>query len=280
MVCVLVANLGYAQSQFSKDYEFLIHLESISSYNEGLVYLNNIKAKYTSQGQLDTLNFYQAKFEYFQKNRLQSISFFDKVSKENLGYWNASKFYSSLQFSYLGNYDLASKSLTFTDSLSSVLSELKNFELAGIALLSRDFDKYRTISNSYTSDHFQLKDHQIALDQTFKELQSQKNKSPFVAGMMSAVIPGAGKFYLGKIGQGTMSLMTTGIFALQAYEGFRKGGPKSPAFLIFGGLFSVFYIGNIWGSVVAVRVEQLSINESNDETILLHMHIPMRLLLK
>jgi hypothetical protein len=175
---------------------------------------------------------------------------------------------------------LAVKSLEQVDSLSTVLLELKNLELAGIALLSRDFDKYSTFSKSYASDHFQLKDHHIALDQTFEEMQARKSKSPFLAGMMSAVIPGTGKFYLGKIGQGTMSLMTSGIFALQAYEGYRKGGSKSPAFLIFGGLFSVFYIGNIWGSVVAVRVEQLSINKSNDETILLHMHIPMRLLLK
>ena len=74
--------------------------------------------------------------------------------------------------------------------------------------------------------------------------------SPWVAGMMSVVIPGSGKIYAGKTGQGIITFIQNVALGVQAYEAYRRDGWKSPRFLIYGGLFSFFYVGNVWGCLL------------------------------
>jgi TM2 domain-containing membrane protein YozV len=79
-------------------------------------------------------------------------------------------------------------------------------------------------------------------------------KSAFVSGMFSTVIPGAGKFYCGRPMDGIHSLITVGITGWQAYEGFSEDGSHSVKGWIFGVLGGIFYLGNIYGSVVAADI--------------------------
>jgi hypothetical protein len=58
----------------------------------------------------------------------------------------------------------------------------------------------------------------------------------------------------------------------------RKDGVSSPRFIIYGSLFSLFYIGNIWGSALSVKIKRQEFNEKIDEQILFDMHIPLRTL--
>lgn len=280
---VLIVGLtfqSYAQKSFTSDYKFVRHLESISAFDEGLLFLEGIKKKYNSPGKLDTISFYQGKFDYLQKNRFESISHFKMVGKSNLNYWNASRFYSALQYAYLSNFEAGISELNLVGALSQEEIELLKLQQAGFSLLTRDFISFDQYSNSFENDFFQLKEHQDEMIKISKVLSNYKTKSPFLAGVFSAMIPGAGKYYVGQFGQGTMAMMTNAIFALQAYEGYRKDGPKSPSFVIFGSIFSIFYVANIWGSVVAVRVEEKSFYDTQDEMVVLHMHIPLRLLYK
>ena len=79
-------------------------------------------------------------------------------------------------------------------------------------------------------------------------------KNSFVSGMFSAVIPGAGKCYCGRPMDGLHSFVTTGITTWQAYEGFKADGIHSVKGWIFGVLGGLFYLGNIYGSVVAADI--------------------------
>jgi hypothetical protein len=97
-----------------------------------------------------------------------------------------------------------------------------------------------------------------------------------VAGLLSAVVPGAGKVYAGQLGQGVAIFLQNSIFALQAWEGYRKDGPRSARFLIYSGLFTVFYIGNVWGSVLSVQIKRQEMYERINNQILFDMHIPLR----
>ncbi len=268
-----------AQTSFLKDIQFAEHLQTINAYQETILFLDGISLEYLSEGQVDTISYHRGKVEYLRKNRFSSITHFKKISPSS-SYWNASKFYSAIQYAYLGNYELTNEMLQSSKSLSPLFVELKNLELAGLALLLRDYEEYSSISNGWDDQYFQLQDHKDNINKTYQRLITRKKKSPVIAGLMSAIVPGSGKFYLGKVGQGTMSLVTTAIMGLQSYEGYRKDGLKSPNFIFFGSLFSVFYVANIWGSVVGVRIEQDQFNQTNNETILLHMHIPVRLLFK
>ncbi|RKY94108.1 MAG: hypothetical protein DRQ13_08615, partial [Ignavibacteriae bacterium] len=77
-------------------------------------------------------------------------------------------------------------------------------------------------------------------------------KDPALAGIMSAVIPGSGKMYVGEWGDGIMALVTTGLFAFLAYDNFRAG--HNTRAWIFTGLGAFFYAGNVYGSVAAAQI--------------------------
>jgi hypothetical protein len=78
-------------------------------------------------------------------------------------------------------------------------------------------------------------------------------KSPFLAAGLSAVIPGTGKFYTKNWSDGIFSLLFVASNAWQAYRGFNRDGIKSAYGWVFSGLTASFYIGNIFGSVKAVK---------------------------
>ena len=77
-------------------------------------------------------------------------------------------------------------------------------------------------------------------------------KDPALAGIMSAVIPGSGKMYVGEWSDGIMALVTTGLFAFLAYDNFRAG--HNTRAWIFTGLGAFFYAGNVYGSVAAAQI--------------------------
>jgi tetratricopeptide (TPR) repeat protein len=79
-------------------------------------------------------------------------------------------------------------------------------------------------------------------------------KNRFLSGMFSAVIPGSGKYYCERPMDGFHSFVTTGITTWQAYEGFKEDGLHSVKGWIFGVLGGLFYLGNIYGSVVAADI--------------------------
>ena len=79
-------------------------------------------------------------------------------------------------------------------------------------------------------------------------------KSPILAGLSSAVIPGTGKIYCGEYGDGIYSLIITGITGWLAWDGFRENGIRSVSGWVFGSVCSVFYAGNVYGSAIAARI--------------------------
>lgn len=80
------------------------------------------------------------------------------------------------------------------------------------------------------------------------------SRSPFLAGVLSTIVPGAGRLYTGRIGDALTSLLTVGIVGWQAYDGFQRDGLSSVKGWTLGTLGGIFYVGNIYGSVVSARV--------------------------
>ncbi|MGA2507165.1 MAG: hypothetical protein ABSF80_06795 [Chitinispirillaceae bacterium] len=76
-------------------------------------------------------------------------------------------------------------------------------------------------------------------------------KSPWIAGTLSALVPGSGKVFAGRGWDGAYSFLLVGIMAWQAYEGYVKDGLASARCITFGLLGTAFYTGNIYGSVNA-----------------------------
>src|SRR5690606_34905714 len=81
-----------------------------------------------------------------------------------------------------------------------------------------------------------------------------KRKSPAVAGIMSAVIPGSGRVYARDYKDGLISLLFIGGTAFQSYRRFHDKGIKSVGGWIYGGISFGFYVANIYGSVQSAKI--------------------------
>jgi len=70
-----------------------------------------------------------------------------------------------------------------------------------------------------------------------------------LAGVMSGIIPGSGKFYARDWKNGLISLVFIGVLGYQSYYGFNQKGLESGLGWVYGTLGFGFYIGNVVGSV-------------------------------
>lgn len=96
---------------------------------------------------------------------------------------------------------------------------------------------------------------------------SLRYKKPWLAGTLSTLMPGAGKVYTGYYKDGLIAFLFTGISAFQAYRGYQARGLKSGVFLIYAGLGTGLYIGNIYGSVKSARTKNKRLNASIDDKV-------------
>ena len=87
------------------------------------------------------------------------------------------------------------------------------------------------------------------------------SRSPFLAGILSTIIPGAGRLYTGHIGDVLTSLFAVSLTGWQAYDGFRRDGLSSAKGWAFGALSGIFYAGNIYGSVISARVYNRNVED-------------------
>lgn len=85
------------------------------------------------------------------------------------------------------------------------------------------------------------------------EVQKFPRKSPLLAGTLSALVPGAGKWYARERKDAVVGFITVSMMAYQAYRGFKKDGQKSVYGWISAGLGAGFYLGNIYGSAKSAK---------------------------
>lgn len=99
-----------------------------------------------------------------------------------------------------------------------------------------------------------LRDSSLKLKGYAEQGKYLPHKSPILAGLLATILPGAGKVYCTRYGDGLYSFLLVGGTAWRAYEGFHKNGLKSTGGWIFGTLGGILYLGNIYGSVMAAQI--------------------------
>jgi tetratricopeptide (TPR) repeat protein len=80
-----------------------------------------------------------------------------------------------------------------------------------------------------------------------------KYRSPALGGIMSAIIPGSGKMYAGRLLDGIQAFSIVAAPAYNAYYHFAKNGNTSVRAWIWTAVASWFYISDIYGSIKAVH---------------------------
>ncbi len=86
--------------------------------------------------------------------------------------------------------------------------------------------------------------------------QALPRKSPWLAGALSAVIPGLGRVYIGRVADGVMSFVLIGVTGALAAQGFYDEGRASVRGWILGSVAALLYVGNVYGSAVGAIVQR------------------------
>lgn len=94
-----------------------------------------------------------------------------------------------------------------------------------------------------------------------QETTTIRRKSKAWASILSAVVPGSGKFYTGDWKDGIFSILFVGSTAYQSYRGFDKNGSKSGIGWLFASLSTGFYLGNIYGANKSAERYNKRVNE-------------------
>lgn len=188
----------------------------------------------------DTIQFKIAlAYQYMEKNDLALEKFSDIKSK--------SVFYEESEREY---YKTLLQSGSYEDLQSSLINKDE-----------KDFQRLLYLSYLFTSNG--LPDKQVfsepfPLDEQEKILYfyNQKKESPYksslLSGLISALIPGSGKIYLGEIGDGIAAFLASSLFAFLSYDNFSND--HNFRGWLFAGIGFFFYAGNIYGSVAAAQI--------------------------
>jgi TM2 domain-containing membrane protein YozV len=83
-------------------------------------------------------------------------------------------------------------------------------------------------------------------------------KNPYIAALLSAVVPGAGKVYTGRYEEGITALNLTSVFAYLSYSSF-EADHKVRGWL-FAGTSFLFYTGNVYGSAASAQIHNAAMN--------------------
>ncbi len=194
----------------------------------------------------------------------QSITFFQRVIDENppSNYKENAAYQIAYSYTKSGDYHQSVRYLhEYLSQCSTICGKFS--DLLGINYLYlRDWEKAHQVFSSRINQGGQSFDSLApSLDRLALAGTQISYKSPLVAGMMSSLIPGAGKMYAGRMSDGLYSLITIGLTVWQAYGGFRNNGTHSVKGWIYGSLAGVFYLGNIYGSIVSVRIHNENLGD-------------------
>ncbi|MDA3816320.1 MAG: hypothetical protein PF486_03015 [Prolixibacteraceae bacterium] len=120
----------------------------------------------------------------------------------------------------------------------------------GIALLQKEWEQAYFISTQQNT-HNGIK--AKGLVSIASESYNSKRKKPWLAALMSVVIPGSGKAYSSYWGDGFVSLLFTASTGFFAYRAFNKYGTNNAYSWIAGGLAVSYYSANIYGGAKAAQ---------------------------
>lgn len=270
---------AYCQiSSFGREWQFARYLADKEATDEAAFVLQSFNQQTLTPAQLDSLTYLRGWLAYSTKSLKEASRNLLMVSTAS-PFYVKSRYFGAYCLAFESQHDSARAVMQSLPAPDSTLLELRAFEQAGLALLQRQYERYDTLHRQFTYTSYALSAEETRMDGYRRNLQAQKHRSPAVAGLLSAVVPGLGKLYAGKPKQGIAAFLPVLTLGLLAWEGYRKDGPASVRFLGFGSLFTLFYIGNIWGSTLAVHVRRDEFNRSYDNKILFDMHIPLRNLL-
>jgi Uncharacterized conserved protein len=262
-------------ARFAKeDFEFANYLIGNDMKEDALVLIEQNSGYLSNQSTQDSVNYIKGWTYYSNKKLSEASSLFMQVSNTS-EFYPKSVFFGSISLMHQGSLAASAKILSsFKDSASYL--EVYSFERAGLALLQRNFKSYDYYSTAFTSEDYTLSEQEATLTKIAKDLKGYSPKSLWLAGAMSCALPGLGKVYAGRLGEGISSFLFVGSLGVIAAENWVKNGIGNWKTLLFGLTGLTFYIGNIYGSITTAKIANDDFNKKTDIALLYSIHIPLR----
>ncbi len=265
----------FAQNLTFDTLKFYNHLKQNHLFNEQLAF-NKILQKTVANNPIivDSLKldiatiYYQLNLPDSCKNTLLSISNhfnFSEIQNHqylsmlivNKEYATAQKIIKTTAPLFLLGKEEGNVGVIKTDKWNDNIFQ-RNIGLS-IAIFNRELDRKDSTYNSFS------------VSPTLFEIKSRylnpPTYSPAMAGIYSALIPGMGKLYIGYKKQALSSFIANMLLAAQTAESYFKSGYTSPRFIITASVFSIFYTGNIIGSIAMARKKKKDYFKQLDDEI-------------
>ena len=271
--CLITGSLSFSQNPVNCDLKFVNHLVRIGDYNEALHLLDSTDCHLLQSG--DSANYLRG-WSLYSLQRLQlSSEYLLKVS-EGSGFYLKSRFFAAYNYTHLGDYHIALNTLSAAGENHVEYQSLGSFEKAGIYLLMGDSAGYRKSLLKSNRNLYEFSKSYDNLEKVADDLKYHQKKSPLLAGVLSGIIPGSGKFYSGKKGGAISAFIATTGLGFVTFENHRKNGWNNFATIAFGTAFALSYVSNIYGAVLSARIVEIEYQNNVKNTILFNLHIPLR----
>ncbi len=174
--------------------------------------------------------------------------------------------YSKCNF-FLGNYKEVIDFSKFNIKNSDILRN----ELNKLAFISFIKMKSKIDFDEKWIDAFEEQPREFMKSFLKRKLEPEY-KDPLIAGMLSAIIPGAGKIYTKRYEDGITAFLLTGLFSYLSYDNFHA--KHNFRGWLFAGLALGFYSGNIYGAASSAQIynayEELKMQDEFDDYIKLN----------
>jgi len=262
----------YSQNTSPCDLKFINHLLRTGYFEEARFLLDS--ADCSSSRMNDSVNYLRS-WSYFSLNLLTASSESLLKIKPSSSFYPKSHFYAAYNYAQTGNLTRAIEILEETEVSTSNQFSLKKYEIAGLKLLQGDSSSFYNWINNNAPGEPEISESAIRLNSISREINSHKSKSPFLAGLLSGIIPGSGKLYAGRKGEAIAAFFSTAGIGLVTWENYRKRGINNFYTLASGSVFAVTYLANIYGSAFSVTVTENDYMENAKSTILFNLGIPV-----
>ncbi len=274
LLIVLLLLIKQGISQENSELPFIKHLIDKEFFKEAIHLIDHDTTPYGEQ-QRDSINYYKGWAFYSLKRLEESTQSLLKVNRES-AFFSKSYFFSGYNQLYLGNYSEARKIFGEMNIRSEPDLSLLNLELGGLEMLEGNWTKSKELLDKINKENAALHQQVFALQEIRKEHETHRSKSPVLAGIISGIIPGSGKIYAGKTGSGIASMIGTIGFGFITWENYRKAGITNAKTLLFGSIFAVNYVSNIYGSVISVKIIENEHKNAIQNQVLFQLHLPLR----
>jgi len=282
LLCLILNGFQYVRSQNATDTAdplnlgFIHYLIGREEYKEAVFMLNKklnqsrLQISYT-----DSLHHLLGWSYYSMKELDQSTVHFLQVSHSSPGYYKC-RLFAAYNTVYKGDTAAALTMLNTLVPDTGWQTELLVFQKAGICLLKRDIPGFERLEKGFTKQVYALEQEEERFRLIADKISERRNKSMSLAALMSAVLPGSGKIYTGKTGEGVSSFLIVAALGLVTWENYRNDGMSDYKTILAASALSVYYIGNIWGSALAAHRQNQRFNHEINQRILFDLHIPLR----